>query len=673
MTHARLAGVVLVALGALGALAAGCKEDEGPATGLDVGVDISEPYSKLGSLRVTARTTNGFMAMEPTQMAPGVTAQVENDVLAVTFTPPYAFATTVQFLLAIETAAPLDVILQAEVRDASDGTIALSPEVTKTVTPGLRTPALLTTPCLVAGSCDARDGGMLLIPSADEAAAFYLLGGQLGSSLQSAVVTQITQVAVCHFGAASDPADLVVGVPQAQDYYGQVNRGRVLIYRGQGRSWSGTLPLDAPDMMIIGATNAEQAGTSVACADFDGDGHDELVISAPTVSLPAPDGGVPGHDGGLGQAGRVYVLYDVATFAAGALVELNKVLAGDAGLNGMALIEGQLPQERIGQSLATPRLSYGRPWLAIGAPGDGSVPGRVYLLPPGSFGRGGSQHVGSDGLIVDGPQATARFGFALAAGALTVSGASDHDDLVVSAPKATGPGTAVGAVYVFAASRLQEVIDAGTIPDGGLVTLDNWVTIWGPPNDQFEPGFGEALAVGDIDQDDYRDLAIGTPRAKFAGKDRAGAVYLLKGGTAFFQTPVIDLGVTPTPALRSLIGGPLHGGTFGATVVAVPNSGSVSSPRANLWIGAPGVEDDRGLVILLEGRSTMDTTEDTYASTLVTFQVLGTAAGDRLGECLAAGILDGNLTADLVAVAPKAMNGTAQAGAAYGFLDQKAK
>ena len=238
MTRARLAGVVLVALGALGAFAAGCQDDEGPATGLDVGVDISEPYSKLGSLKVTARTASGFMPMPPTQTAPGVTAQVENDVLAVTFAARYTFTTTVQFLLAIETAAPLDVILQAEVKDETGGTIALSVEVTRTVTPGLRTPALLQAPCLVAGACESRDGG-LPAPSADQAAQFWLLGGQLGSQLQNAVVTQVTQVAVCHFGGATAPADLVVGVPQAQDYFGNVNRGRVLVYRGQGRSWSG--------------------------------------------------------------------------------------------------------------------------------------------------------------------------------------------------------------------------------------------------------------------------------------------------------------------------------------------------------------------------------------------------------------------------------------------------
>ena len=254
-----------------------------------------------------------------------------------------------------------------------------------------------------------------------------------------------------------------------------------------------------------------------------------------------------------------------------------------------------------------------------------------------------------------------------------MAGQADHDDLAVSAPGSTGPNNARGAVYVLAASGLRSVLDAGTIPDGGLVTLDTWVTVWGPPNDQFDPGFGEALAIGDIDQNDLRDLAIGAPRANFAGRDRAGAVYLLKGSDTFFQQAVIDLGVTPTPALRSLIGGPLHGGAFGTSLVAVPSTGSTTSARANLWIGAPGAEGDRGLVVLLEGQATMDTTEDTLASQLVTLRVLGAAAGDRLGEALAAGLLDGNLTADLVAVAPKAMNSTAQAGAAYGFLDQKAK
>jgi hypothetical protein len=314
----------------------------------------------------------------------------------------------------------------------------------------------------------------------------------------------------------------------------------------------------------------------------------------------------------------------------------------------------------MGAALAAARLFESRPALVIGAPQANGGAGLVYLvprdaIPPGSRLTAG----GAESLVVAGT-AGQQLGVALAAGPLTVAATSaTRDDVAIGAPGASLSATAAGAVFLLPATAVA------SLPDGGALDPGVLHAFFGPVDSRF----GEALAVGDLTHDGTLDLLVGAPQLNYKGRAGNGAVYLLSGGATLVGGSVVDLTADPAPGpLRAIIGGPFGACAYGTSIAAVT---STTSFNADLWVGAPGYDNARGVAVLFKGGTGLAHDIDTGAEGIAAFKVLGVAVGDRLGDSVAAGSLgnDGNSRPDLVMVAPGVKETPDTVGAVYGILD----
>ena len=181
--------------------------------------------------------------------------------------------------------------------------------------------------------------------------------------------------------------DLAVGVPGEEDSGAQPGRdaGAVHVFYGgesgfingiDGQIRDELWTVDAAHIDVL--MREEEFGTSLAAADFDGDGVDDLAIGAPD-SLPI----FP-----LANEGFVGVMYGTPSLGLGA--------TGNHGLFGFASPNN--PQEQFGFSLAAGDINGdGRADLAVGAPFD-DFPGFFPLPDVVNAGSVNVYYGASDGL-----------------------------------------------------------------------------------------------------------------------------------------------------------------------------------------------------------------------------------------------------------------------------------
>jgi hypothetical protein len=659
---------------------AACKGSSGPATAFDVTIAPSgSAFQYVKSATLTVALEGGAFGPDSTSSpADWVTRTVANGQLVITFGAGYQFGGDIEFLLVPDglPAAGANFDFTVLGYDASGAVIASGVLNGQHLDSGQRPTVHLSLGCLDQASCTPPDGGLSDAPppppTAAAAASFTLAGAAGGDPL----VAGISQALVCRFHAPAHPGDpaagdLVVSLPAAGGLFtAEPSYGRVLVYYGAGRSWSGALPLAAPSLTFVGSAKSEQLGGALACADLDGDGRDDLIIGAITAEAPLVDGGIADGgkplgktpDGGLAHGGRVYVIRNVAD--QGQTVSLDLPDDGGVARASVSVIEDAEPGAMAGTALTTARLFGATPALVIGAPKAGGGAGAIYLVEAAAV--PGGQHVDlatAARQVFVGADSTSNLGAALAAGNLTVAGGTT-DDLAMAAPGAvTSAGT--GAVYVLSAAQAAGA-DAGALTLGGLLTIE------GPAGSQF----ASALAIGDLDQDNIRDLLIGAPRGSSAAIASAGVIYLLNGGASFFsQASPVNLAATPPPAgLRAVIGGPEGTSELGASfTIVTPGTGTTA--KGNLWAGAPGAGHNAGMAILLAGSDALPRDVNLGDPAARAFTVVGVTAdpgGDRLGAAVCGGSLQDptvNTIADLIVVAPQVHSGSVVIGTLYGFLD----
>lgn len=308
-----------------------------------------------------------------------------------------------------------------------------------------------------------------------------------------------------------------VAVATSSIIYGE----RVFVYRGGGN------PVLTQDFVINSPEPHREFGASIALADLDGDGHDDLVVGAPgqlyddtgavyvyfssplddtpdiviDAAYPQEFGVCVANAGDLDGNGCEDIALGIPRgLTIGGEVQVHLFQPDRTSVAGPVIPgDASAQQANFGEVLAGVGDLNGDGFddLAVGVPGYSpatGVRGRVYL----HFGSA-SMDAASD-LIIDGPAPLSRLGSSLAGGE-DLNG-DGFDDLVIGARGDTGSSAWI-QVH-FGGPFLDDIPEAGWATDTG--DDDLWV--------------GVALAP-DVDGDGYAEVVYGAP-----GIDPHGLAYL---------------------------------------------------------------------------------------------------------------------------------------------------
>ena len=312
--------------------------------------------------------------------------------------------------------------------------------------------------------------------------------------------------------------DLAIGV-SGEDVETMNSAGAVNIIYGSSSGLTATGDqIWTQDSTDIDGTAEEldQFGYSLAAADFDGDGCDDLAIGVVNEGVASAD-----------RVGAVNIIYG----SAGGLTA-----AGDQWLHQdtTGIIDTCETDDVFGWALTVGDFDGdGYADLAVGVPGEDyggkDAVGAVNVLYGSAGGLSTRDEFwhqdisGMDNAAEDGD----RFGRVLTAGDFNGDG---KDDLAVGIPyEDNGPTQDTGAVHVIYGS-------AG----GGLDAAGNWCFFQSTTGilDSSEQNdyFGRALSAGDFDGDGYTDLAIGVPYEDVDTIEDAGAVNVVYGSASGLTT-----------------------------------------------------------------------------------------------------------------------------------------
>ncbi|MCK5407998.1 MAG: FG-GAP repeat protein, partial [Candidatus Krumholzibacteria bacterium] len=279
--------------------------------------------------------------------------------------------------------------------------------------------------------------------------------------------------------------DLAVGVPY-RDIGADADAGEVRVFEGGPGGLDPTpIVFRQPD---AGGTNeaGDLFGWSLASGDFDGNGIADLAI------------GAVGEDSFAGA-----VFYILSTD----LVGLDPGGAGSGFFKQGQLGQTAQPNEQFGYALATAQLlGDAHSDLAVGAPLDkssGPIPtGRVTLIPGSVTGLTATGTVNFNAFelgLVD--SANPHFGFSLATGRIAhPSGLLGAVDLAIGSPAFLTSGLqSAGRVVVYQTGPAPAIsIDLNSVPNATITP-------------GVEDRFGWAVAAGDLNNNGFDDLMVGSP------------------------------------------------------------------------------------------------------------------------------------------------------------------
>ena len=298
----------------------------------------------------------------------------------------------------------------------------------------------------------------------------------------------------------------------------------------------------------------DKYGFALAVGDFNQGGEQDLAI------------GVPGEDvNGKSSAGAVNILRGKSStvtprFPGGLDTPWDQIWTqGSIAIRGIPNDD-----ERFGHALASGDFDGDDAYdLAIGVPGDvvdGILGAGSVNVLYGVFGNGLSSGTGygifnqiwnqnTDG-IKGGSESYDNFGNALATGDFNGDG---YDDLAIGIPFEDIDGISnAGAVQV-----LYSAIDEGLTDSDQFISQDEPGFIGASEPQDY---FGYSLAVGDLNDDGYEDLAIGAIGEDIGDVINTGAVYVVYGSSSGLQYGDEDL---ITQAMFHTPGGLQSGRSFG--------------------------------------------------------------------------------------------------------------
>ncbi len=407
--------------------------------------------------------------------------------------------------------------------------------------------------------------------------------------------------------------------------------------------WRDAYPLD-PDRKDPFFVTLKKAGKFFAWDDFDGDGHDDLVVESQAspgvwVLLSSGDlveaGSEPSGGGSPTASHVVEIDGQQARGRSWTLISTpgaRFVAAGDVDSDQLAdLIAGDL--------LVTSQA------LADADAADGSDDRSIRLADADPASQAGIWRLGDE---ID---EFTSYGHADLNG-------DGHDDLLIGSPGFPAVAYVLsGADWAFATGS-RSSNNGGAATAAGTIRLDglesrpgSWKLI-----NRHAVDFGSAIAGGDVDGDGRDDLLIGAEGLGIGTNPDAGAVYLLRASTLGRADAadgsadgVIELGRGPAEGVDLLAGGGLAAGRSAASPGDLNGDGLAevivaSTFRADLLSGADLASADAadgtvdGLIFLSSAADQPDsiTLEGTYD-----FEALGAGPGD----------VDGDGIADLLTVA----------------------
>ena len=278
--------------------------------------------------------------------------------------------------------------------------------------------------------------------------------------------------------------DLVIGAPPAGATFG----GAVYVIYGSASGAPPPFSVNDADVAILGESDGDSVGSSLACADVNGDGIDDLVIGAPGVT----------------PAGYAYVVY------------------GGIALPSTVDLAGLTPAQGV------------------------RIPGLV---------------------------SNTLFGTAAAAGDVNGDGIADF---VVTAPRASASSSNTGQGFVvFGSATLPGTFDLSTLNGSNGFAISS-TDMGSTPN-------GDSVAIGDINDDGFGDVAMGSRSAFPNGLSSAGEVFVVYGHAGAFA-PELQVGNLNGSNGFSIE--PAHSGEFaGSSLAFVDDFNGDGTP--DLVIGAP--------------------------------------------------------------------------------------
>jgi hypothetical protein len=379
-----------------------------------------------------------------------------------------------------------------------------------------------------------------------------------------------------------DVDDLAVGA-RGEDVGEVANAGAVNIVYGSN---AGLTAVDGQLLTQEELGAGDRFGTALAAGDFNGDGHDDLAVGAPSEEI--------GSVAGVG-------VVDVFDGSPDGLSE-----TGESWQQGASLGDPAESGDNFGQVLTAGNLGSGsQDDLVVGVPFEevsaGNSHGAVHVVYGSIEGlsSSGSQfwHQNVAG-IADTAEPLDRFGWSLA---VANFGLDPQADLVVGVPAETleldaSEFSQAGAVHV-----LYGTSEAGVTEDNDQL----WHQRKPGVRDRIEKDdrFGEALTVGDLGNSSRADLAIGVMGESLEAEapitSGAGAMNILFGSAEGLTSAKDELwhqdveGVRDAAANFERFGKALASGNFG------------SGPRADLAAGVPqedfGEIDQAGAASILYG------------------------------------------------------------------------
>ncbi len=246
---------------------------------------------------------------------------------------------------------------------------------------------------------------------------------------------------------------------------------------------------------------------------------------------------------------------------------------------------------------------------------------------------------GSNLYTIYGANSNDLLGYSVAVGDINGDG---YDDIVAGAPFASGSGlTGNGAVWViFSNGPNFTDIDLSTPPTNTMV-------IYGASaGDQL----GESVAVGDVNNDGYDDIIMGSINGAGPGDSRstAGEVWIYYGHYGTFPSTV---NLNASPANVTVIYGADTEDNLGGALT----SGDVNGDGyEDIIIGAKysdGFQNQgvmNGEVWIVYGSSALATSIDLATSPAGTTVIYGRNSYDNLGKSVATGDVNGDGIADLL-------------------------